>query len=224
MTIHILVEGSSERAFFDRWIPRFLREQVVAVHPHQGKGSLPRVLTDPPDIKKRGLLDQLPATLRGLAGSPQVDGVLVLLDADDDDAATLKADIVAVAGQCAPHLSVGVSVAVEETEAFYLGDLRALALAYPEADLVAARAYVPDSICGTWELFGLIIGDDGGNKVAWAEAMGARVTTSPGRSRSPSFRGMMQEITALVPKPQTPPKKRTYRHRSKTEKRAEGRR
>lgn len=219
MSIHILVEGSSERAFFDRWVPRFLPAQNVTIHPHQGKGSLPKVWNDRPDVKKRGLLDQLPATLRGLAGSPNVDGVLILLDADDDDAAALQAHIIAVAEQCAPYLHVRVSVAVEETEAFYLGDLRALARAYPEADLEAARAYVPDSICGTWELFGEIIGDDGGNKVAWAETMGPRVTTQPGQSRSPSFRGMIQEMAALVPAPRAPGKKRAYRHRPKTEKR-----
>jgi hypothetical protein len=222
MSVHVLVEGSSERAFFDHWIPRLLPDQHFTVHPHQGKGTLPKVWNDPPDVKKRGLLDQLPATLRGLAGAPRVDGVLVLLDADDDDAHALKANIVAVAEQCAPHVRVRVSVAVEETEAFYLGDLRALARAYPDADLKAARAYVPDSICGTWELFGEIIGDDGGNKVAWAEAMGPRVTTLAGQSRSPSFRRMIQEMAALVPASPAPRKKRPYRHVSKTAKRDGG--
>jgi hypothetical protein len=224
MTLHILVEGPSERAFFDRWLLRFLPNRDVWVHPHQGKGSLPADLNGRPDNKRRGLLDQLPATLRGLAGSPEVDGVLVMLDADSDDPLTLKANIVAVAQSCAPALRVGVSVAVEETEAFYLGDLRALQRAYPHADHQAARAYVPDSICGTWELFGQIIGDDGGNKVAWAEAMGPCVTAVLGQSRSPSFQRMAREINSLATAPTAPQRKRQYRHRSKTEKRSKGRR
>ena len=41
-----------------------------------------------------------------------------------------------------------------------------------KARMKQARAYEPDSICGTWERFGKIIDDPGGNKVAWAEAMG----------------------------------------------------
>ena len=226
MTIHILVEGASERAFFERWLPRFLPSQHVRVHPHQGKGSLPKARNAPPDKKARGLLDQLPAKLRGLAQAlnPQSDGILVLLDADDDEPDELRESIAAVAEQCAPQLQLRVSVAVEETEAFYLRDLRALERAYPDADLERARAYEPDSICGTWELFGEIVGDGGGNKVAWAEAMGPYVTTRAAESRSPSFRGMVQEVGALVPAPPPPKKTRAFRHKSKTEKRGRGRR
>lgn len=226
MTIHILVEGASERAFFERWLPRLLPSQYVRVHPHQGKGSLPKVLDAPLDKRARGLLDQLPAKLRGLAQAldPQFDGVLVLLDADDDEPDALRKRIAAVAEQCAPQLQLRVSVAVEETEAFYLGDLRALERAYPDADLEKARAYEPDSICGTWELFGEVVGDGGGNKVAWAEAMGPYVTTRVAESRSPSFRGMIQEVGALLPASPPAKKTRAFRHRSKTEKRGNSRR
>ena len=226
MTIHILVEGPSERAFFNRWFPRFPSDQPVRVHPHQGKGALPREWSLPPDPKARGLLDQLPAKLRGLAQALEsdVDGVLVLLDADDDDVERLALDIAAVARQCAPHLRLRVAVAVEETEAFYLGDLRALQRAYPNADLEKARAYVPDSICGTWELFGNIVGDGGGNKVAWAEAMGRQVTVNAGESRSPSFRHMLRDIEALQPEPTARQKTKPYRHVPKSAKRARKRR
>lgn len=217
MTIHVLVEGASELAFLDRWAPRLLPDQIVRVHPHKGKGSLPRVVDSPPDRKARGLLDQLPATLRGYATSldKREDSVLVLVDADADDVERLMNDLRAVAAQCAPQIRVGVSVAVEEMEAFYLGDLRALQRAYPAADMEAARAYRPDSICGTWELFGQIVDDGGGNKVAWALAMGPQVTTRPAESRSPSFRKMVQELHALVPDAQPAQRKRPYRHRAK---------
>jgi len=224
MTIHVLVEGPSERAFFDRWVPRLLPGLNVRVHPHQGKGSLPRVVGAPPVSKARGLLDQLPAKLRGLAAAldPNVDGVLVVVDADDDDVDDLADAIMAVARHCAPQLRVSVSIAVEEMEAFYLGDLRALRRAYPAADMSSAREYDPDSICGTWERFGEIVGDGGGNKVAWAEAMGPHVTTQPAQSRSPSFRGMVQEFHALVPAPPVVKKRRRYRHPARTSKRGEG--
>lgn len=226
MTIHVLVEGPSERAFLDRWAPRLLPGQDVRVHPHQGKGSLPKAVDAPPNPKARGLLDQLPAKLRGLAAAldHELDGVLVLLDADDDSVDALAGGIRAVAEHCAPQLRVRVSVAVEETEAFYLGDLRALQHAYPAADLKAARAYVPDSICGTWELFGRVVGDGGGNKVAWAEAMGPHVTTQPAQSRSPSFRDTIQQIRALLSASPSSQKRRPYHHPAKKRERGDGRR
>jgi Domain of unknown function (DUF4276) len=226
MTIHVLVEGPSERAFIDRWATRLLPDQKFSVHPHQGKGSLPKAVDTAPNPKRRGLLDQLPAKLRGLAAAldQNLDGVLVLLDADDDDVEELAGDIRAVAEHCAPQLRVSVSVAVEEMEAFYLGDLRALQRAYPTADMQTARAYVPDSICGTWELFGQVVGDGGGNKVAWAEAMGPHVTTQPAQSRSLSFREMIQQIRALVRAPAAPQKRRPYRHSAKDRKRGTGQR
>ena len=87
MTIHILVEGPSEQAFLDRWGKRLLKAVPFRVHPHQGKGELPKDPSKKPDPRHRGLLDQLPAKLRAFAGSlnPKVDGVLVLVDADTDD-------------------------------------------------------------------------------------------------------------------------------------------
>ena len=112
-------------------------------------------------------------------------------------------------------MKVEISVATEEMEAFYLGDLKAVKRAYPDADMELARAYVPDSVCGTWEKFGEIIGDDGGNKVAWAEKMGACVTTNAAQSRSPSFKEMVGKISTLSPQPMPPPVKKKKYHRAK---------
>ena len=224
MTIHVLVEGPSERAFLDHWAPRLLPGYVVRVHPHQGKGALPGTIQARPNPKMRGLLDQLPAKLRGFAEAlnPHADAVLVLLDADNDDVTALRDSILAVVQACAPQLPVRISIAVEETEAFYLGDLRALQHAYPAANMGTARAYIPDSICGTWELFGQIVGDDGGNKVAWAEAMGPQITTQPAQSRSMSFRALINSLQALLPAPAAPQQPRRYRHPPRVRRRNNG--
>jgi hypothetical protein len=220
MTIHILVEGPSERAFLEPWVSRLLPEQRIHVHPHQGKGSLPRRIDAQPDRNARSLLAQLPAKLRSFAAflNSDVDSVLILLDADSDNVTVMGNEIAKVARQCSPNLKVGITFAIEETEAFYLGDLRALESAYPDADFEMARAYTPDSIVGTWELFGKIVGDDGGNKVAWAEAMGPRLATQPAHSRSPSFRGLIRKLHSLVPAPKAPAKRAPYRHVAKNKK------
>ncbi len=88
--------------------------------------------------------------------------------------------------------------AVEELEAFYLADLRALRLAFPEFDQKEAKRYRPDSICKTWELFGRIVGDGGGNKVAWARAICPVLTVDPGKSRSPSFKQLCSGLEELA--------------------------
>ena len=213
MTIHMLVEGTSERVLFERWSRRLLQGWEVKLHPHQGKGRLPRDLDARPDLKRRGLLDQLPAKLRGFANSMDVktDQVVILVDADGDDPTTLLGAITDAVVQVAPDLPVTVRLAVEETEAFYLGDLGALRKAFPGADLRRARSYEPDAVCGTWELFAQIVGDPGANKVGWAEAMGPFLTTKVGVTRSPSFKALIKGLVAL--KPRAAKKRRgTYRH------------
>lgn len=217
MTLHILVEGSSERVFFNGWLKKLKSDQNFRVHAHQGKGSLPSGNAKA-NKNLRGLLDQLPFVLRGFAQTlnRDSDGVLILVDADDDIPADLIGRISQTVKRCAPHLRVEISVATEETEAFYLGDLKALLNGYPEADMESARAYVPDSICGTWERFGEIIGDDGGNKVAWAETMGPLVTTAASQSRSPSFKTLLGQMSILAAKPTVKAaKKKRFYHTAK---------
>ena len=51
-------------------------------------------------------LPQLPAKLRAFSNSPQTDGVLVLVDADDDNCAELAKDIQRAKDHCAPDLEV----------------------------------------------------------------------------------------------------------------------
>ncbi len=105
--------------------------------------------------------------------------------------------------------------AIEETEAFYLADLKALAVAFPDFDQALARSYVPASICGTWELFGRVVGDGGGNKVAWAQAMAPKVTIHAARSRSPSFKLLRSGLRALVTATSEEPAKRGKPRRAK---------
>jgi len=218
MTIHILVEGPSERAFLEPWTRRFLRNEHVRVHPHQGKGKLPDDLDAPPDSRNRSLLHQLPAKLRAFASAPDSGelGVVILVDADQDDCEELASTLRKAVARVAGRLQVMVRIAVEEIEAFYLGDLHALKAAFPDADMRLARKYVPDSICNTWELFGQVVGDGGGNKVAWAEAMGAKVTTLPSKNRSPSFRALCRALKRLVPKKAAPKRPKKRRHVART--------
>jgi hypothetical protein len=180
MRIHVLVEGPSEKALLDRWLRRFLpKGHSFEVIPHRGKGRIPGNPASKPDPKRQGLLDQLPAKLRayGRELKSETDRILVLVDLDRDDCIDLKQRMLALLDCCNPPPTVLFRIAIEETEAFYLGDKTAIKKAFPKCKLQKMEAYVQDSICGTWELFRDVIGETGENKVEWAKSIGSHLTT-----------------------------------------------
>ncbi|MBN1606838.1 MAG: DUF4276 family protein [Polyangiaceae bacterium] len=214
MRVHALVEGPSEQALLEPWARRLLRGHELKAYPHQGKGRLAFSPPRRPDPRQRGLLDQLPAKLAafGAALDRAHDRVLVLIDADNDDLTLLKRRLDALHRALHPAPVVLFRFAVEELEAFYLADLKALKAAFPDYDRRTAREYVPDSICGTWELFGTIIGDGSGDKVAWAQAMAKVLTTRAEESRSASFQALCRGLRELVTPDAAPlPRKRKPR-------------
>jgi hypothetical protein len=52
---------------------------------------------------------------------------------------------------CDPKPETCFCMAIEEGEAWLLGDIAAVRTAYPDAKDVILRSYENDSICGTWE-------------------------------------------------------------------------
>jgi hypothetical protein len=204
MRIQILVEGLSEKAFLEAWIPRFLPPQhSFKIIPHRGKGRVPRDPSKKPDPKRQGLLDQLPAKLRayGKELRPETDRIIVLVDLDHDDCLDLKIRMVELLNYCNPPPVALFRIAIEETEAFYLGDKAAIRSAYPRAKLSRMDPYVQDSICGTWELFREVIGETSEDKVEWARNIGAHLTTEWKGSRannSNSFRQFCEGLLKLV--------------------------
>ncbi|HKH49770.1 MAG TPA: DUF4276 family protein [Thermoanaerobaculia bacterium] len=207
MKLHVLVEGDSEEALLNVWLPRFLPPghsfQVIR---HRGKGKLSRGSLKVPDIRREGLLDQLPAKLRayGKSLNPSTDRVLVLVDADDDPCSELKERLLETLEHCEPCPVVLFRLAIEETEAFYLGDPAAIRRAFPQARLQKMKAYVQDSVCGTWELFQRVIRDPVEDKVEWAERMAPHLGTEwQGRTanRSPSFRQLCRGLLTLAGEP-----------------------
>lgn len=223
MKIHALVEGPSEKQLLESWGKRMLPGHELRIHPHQGKGTLRWPNEPRPDrvpktkIRQhaagraqsfaRGLLDQLPAKLAafGKTLNAESERVIVLIDIDNDDIDALRKNLERLRAGLSPAPIVEFCFAVEELEAFYLADLKALGKCFPQYNKKLVRSYQPDSICGTWELFGRVIDDDSGNKVAWASAMGARLTTKARESRSPSFKSLCEALSRLVAVPSVAP-------------------
>jgi hypothetical protein len=53
--------------------------------------------------------------------------------------------------KCNPKPKTQFCIAIEEGEAWYLGDFAAIKKAYPKAKQKVLDSYTNDSICGTWE-------------------------------------------------------------------------
>lgn len=204
MRIHVLVEGPSEKAFLELWLPRFLPPQhSFKIIPHRGKGRIPGDALRKPDPKRQGLLDQLPAKLRayGRGLRPDTDRILVLVDLDHEDCLDLKNRMLNLLNYCEPPPTALFRIAIEEVEAFYLGDKSAIRTAFPRSKLSKMDSYTQDSICDTWELFQEVIGETREDKVEWAKLIGPHLTTEwRGRlaNNSNSFRQFCKGILRLA--------------------------
>ncbi|MEW6350432.1 MAG: hypothetical protein AB1646_15315 [Thermodesulfobacteriota bacterium] len=204
MRIHVLVEGPSEKALLESWLPRFLPHgHTFKIIQHKGKGRIPGDPSSAPDPRRQGLLDQLPAKLRAYGKSlrPETDRVLVPVDLDDDDCLVLKNRMVHLLDYCDPPPTVLFRIPIEETEAFYLGDPPGIRKALGKCRKGKMSSYVQDGICGTWELYSDVIGENREAKVEWAERMGPYLTVQwegAGANRSPSFRQFCMGLLKLA--------------------------
>lgn len=206
MRLHVLVEGDADSALLRGWLRRFLPQHSFKLIRHRGKGRLPGEPSLPPISRREGLLDQLPAKLRayGRELNSETDRVLVLVDLDDDDCHDLKKRLSAVLATCDPQPVVLFRIAIEETEAFYLGDQSAIKRAFPNANLKKMKDYEQDSVCGTWELFQQVVGARTEDKVDWAERMAVHLGIEwrgKNVNRSPSFRHLCTAVRKLAGEP-----------------------
>ena len=154
----ILVEDQSGKVLIENLLDRILnvniQEHSWELHSYRGVGHIPKNLSAESDPGKRLLLNQLPRLLRGygrsLRGVSSV--VVVVVDSDDRDCISFKRELIKLLDHCDPCPNVLYRIAVEEIEAWLLGDLAAIRAAYPRVRIGILEGYVQDSICGTWEI------------------------------------------------------------------------
>ena len=159
MHFEVLVEDQSGKAMLDILLKKIIDEShTFEVKPYKGIGHIPRNITNTSDAGKRLLLDQLPRLLRGygrtFAGYPEdyPAAVIVVCDLDDKCLKDFRQELFAVLDTCDPKPETRFCIAIEEGEAWLLGDLPAVKAAYPNARDSVLNHYENDTICGTWEL------------------------------------------------------------------------
>lgn len=202
MHLEILVEEPSAEAALHELVPKLTGSGATFnLIAHQGK----------PDLLKR-----LPDRLRGYrAWIPEDFRIVVLLDEDREDCRELKAQMEEAARNAgfttasAPGSRGGFTVlnrvAVEELEAWFLGDVPALRRVFPripESLGQRARFRDPDAVRGgTWEALERELQRVGYYKAGAPKIELARSVArhmEPGRNRSYSFRVFRQGLRRLV--------------------------
>ncbi len=157
MHFEVLVEDQSGKKALDILVPKIVGDgHTVKVHDYKGSGHIPKNLRSTSDSSKRILLDQLPRLLRGFGKTyasytDYPTAVIVVCDLDAKCLKAFRQELVAVLHACNPSPETRFCIAVEEGEAWLLGDPQAIMTAYPKASVRDLNAYLNDSIVGTWE-------------------------------------------------------------------------
>lgn len=213
MHIEVLVEDSSGARLLAQLLPKIWgawgEPHTWKLIAYKGIGRIPQGLTAKADPAKRILLDQLPRLLKGYGKTPGIDAVVVVLDTDRRDCTTFLRELKSVAEGCHPAPQTLFRLAIEEMEAWYLGDRAALMKAYPRAKRDVLDRYVQDGVCGTWELLADAVYAGGAAAVKkagwqsvgqlkheWAEKMGPFMNLQ--RNASPSFGKFRDGVSRLV--------------------------
>ena len=211
MHFQYLVEDQSGAALI-----RILMQKIVELYPNatydckgfRGIGGFTRKNTIK-ETKTGKLLNDLATYLRGfdrsLQSFPSV--IIVVLDSDDHDVQQFRSELEAVAMQNMIKIDHVFCLAVEEIEAWLLGDRHALLSAYPHAKMHVLNTYVQDSICGTWEVLADAVYPSGTSKLSrehasfieigklkaeWAQNIGIHMDLKS--NESPSFNDFIHEI------------------------------
>lgn len=161
------------------------------------------------ETKTGKLLNDLATYMRGfnrsLQGIPAA--IVVVLDNDDRNTEEFRQQLESVALQNRITADYFFCIAVEEVEAWLLGDEQALLAAYPKAKVQVLRSYEQDSICGTWELLADVVYpggirqirkefhsfmDIGSLKAEWAHNIGKNMNIEI--NKSPSFQRYIAEL------------------------------
>lgn len=214
--LEFLIEDQSGGHLLNLILPKILPDDVTfKVKEYKGIGSIPKDLTVKCDPKTRILLNQLPSLIRGYGNAfnnypkEYKCALIIICDLDQKDKDQFEQEILDLIDACEPKPNTFFCVAVEEGEAWLLGDPDAVLAAYPSAKPAMLNSYKFDSICGTWEKLADIVEVGGAGslrtggyqtigaaKSRWAQKIGPHLLVE--RNKSPSFQAFVSTINQFL--------------------------
>jgi Domain of unknown function (DUF4276) len=199
--LEVLLEGASDVPAVREVLERrfgLVQGQDFNLYPHSGKGRLPADIISPPQPHHRGLLDQLPAKLRGFSYLGDEACVVVLVDADDEPCNALLQRLADMLIRL-PRRPARVlfRIAIEETESWFIADSDAVQKAYPKAKLAPLRKLAADEVVGAWEQLAKALGVaerevSGTTKLEWAKRIAPHLELE--EPPSPSLRAFIRGV------------------------------
>ncbi len=218
MHFEILVEDASGKISLESILEKILgpngQDHTYRIIAYKGIGRIPKNLRGTIDPQKRILLDRLPKLVRGYGKSLQDlhAAVVVVVDLDDKDCMVFKQEMLDILNTCNPQPTTLFRIAIEEGEAWLLGDRNAVKAAYPRAKKQILNAYVQDSICGTWEKLADAVYPGGSQKLKqlgfprtgqakceWANNIAPHLDVESNKSRSfQIFRDGIRNLAGIV--------------------------
>ncbi|MCL1874448.1 MAG: DUF4276 family protein [Clostridiales bacterium] len=210
MHFEFLVEDQSSGKAMKNLIPKLLGDEVTfRIHTYKGIGRTPKDLRPKSDANKRLLLDQLPRILRGYGKVPNSGYIIIICDLDDKNKHQFLSELSEILSACNPKPEARFCLAIEEFEAWYLGDREAIKKAYPAAKDNIMNSYINDSICGTWEVLAdaVYVGGHkallqrgwqtlGAQKSVWAEKISPHMDIN--NNASPSFNFLCLQLHGIT--------------------------
>ena len=119
--------GTALEVILEKILGRNSSEHSWRLHPYRGAGHIPKGLRGVTDVHRRIILDRLPSLLRGYGRSlPKSSAVIVVVDLDRRDCVTFKQELVDILETCDPIPRALFRIAIEESEAWLLGDRNAV--------------------------------------------------------------------------------------------------
>ncbi|OQX28695.1 MAG: hypothetical protein B0D92_07605 [Spirochaeta sp. LUC14_002_19_P3] len=213
MHFEFLVEDKSGKEALEILVPEIIGDKhTYKVFAYKGIGRIPSNMTSSVDARNRLLLDNLPQLLNGYGRAWQdCSGVVFMVcDLDNKCLKSFRQELLGILSRCNPRPETRFCIAVEEGEAWFLGDISAVKAAYPKAKDDVLNSYENDSICGTWEKLADAVYPGGSSELSkkgwqvvgkekseWAKNIAPKMNVA--KNASPSFnhfRSKLQELAS----------------------------
>lgn len=215
MYFYFLVEDSSGKVLVDLLMKKIQSKYrdidiYYDIKAFKGLGGFTKKNTVK-ETKTGKLLNDLTTFLKGfnksLGGLSYNATVVIVVDNDNRNTEDFRRTLDEIVDRNSITIDHVFAIAVEEMEAWLIGDINAVLTAYPNAKRHVLDEYIQDSICGTWETLANAIYrgglakmrkecpsymDIGRVKAEWAKKIGTYIDIE--NNNSPSFKMFMEEV------------------------------